>query len=214
MAPVTETAEQEKERERREAILLLFLYLLQHTQDHLTRSVTAYLSGSISIHTLVTQYTSYLQGAHTMATHYGRQLAGVSVPLGDGDAQFAATIMQGQAPYITRLITQLGDGEFTLVDGALTDGMASRILQYVLRCRATALEAWSLGLPDDTLIERRLGDAVERHCEECPPMVGFYRADAMTQFPGDHSTVCGAFCDCRLLIDGVEVFPFPIGVHP
>ena len=195
---------------RRKALLLLFLLLIDDAFDHLSQSVRAYLIGSANIHVTSARFVAALLGAHTTSAYYGRQAAGVTAPLGQIDHAFAQAVMAGQSQYVTRLVTALADGEYTLTeDKELPGDLRHRLLLYALRLRGTALEAMTLAFPLDTMIERRLGTQVERHCDVCPDLVGFYHAGEMTQWPGDGSTPCLSFCDCRLFVDGAEMFPFP-----
>jgi len=205
-----EQRKRKQEEERRAAILLLFLLLTEDTQASLTRQVTTYLSGSVSVHSLSRTFTGTLMAAHTQATYYGRRLAGVVGPIGEADSQFAASVMQEQAGYITGLLNDLGRSRYPLAeDGSLPGDLAGRIRLYVLRCRGTANEAWSMALPPDTLINWVLGPN-KNHCPSCPEFAAGspYRADALPTTPGSADCICLSACLCRLeTVAGEMAFP-------
>lgn len=195
-----QTDEQRKERERREALILLFLMLMDDTQSHLTQTVTAYLTGQSSIHSTARTFTNTLYSAHTQATYYGRRLAGVTAPLGDPDAQFAQTIMQQQSPYITGLMNDLSTVRYPLTDdGELPGDLRARIQLYARRLRGTGNEAWTVSLPEDTLIYWHMS-AIEDHCETCPERADGspYRAGDLQWTPADGTSECGCNCLCYL----------------
>ncbi len=214
------TDEQRQKREQdekhRAALILLFLALMADTNDHLAQTVISYLTGASSIISTSRTFTDVLYGAHTQASYYGRRLAGVNVPINTADAQFARTVMGEQAPYITRLMTQLANGDLKLADDgvSLTDGLANRIALYAKRVRGTGEEAWRLALPPETLINWALGFA-EEHCPDCPVLAreGPYRADALPTTPGAGDTQCLSACQCFLITtDNQACFPSMQGV--
>lgn len=208
-------AEEDKKRREREALILLYLLLIDDTFNDLTRQITEYLTGSVSIHNLAHSFTGTLIGAHAQATYYGRRLAGARLPPGRTDDAFARTVMHGQGPFIARLMDNLSDGRYQAQpDGGIPDALRLRLWWYAERLRGTTNEAWGFGHPPGTGFLWNLGFNVEQHCDVCPERereshVEPYTAATIPGWPGDFSTPCKGNCDCGVTtVDGDECFPF------
>ena len=217
MASTVETPEEAEKRKRREreALLLLFFFLIQDTRHTLTRAVMLYLAGTLAFGDLSDALASTLTDAHAHAAYLGRRLAGARGPFGAADRQFGATIAFEQAGYLQGLLHDLESGRYAAGDdGELPGDLANRIRLYVLRCRGTALEAWSLALPPDTLINWVLGPNTN-HCPSCPQFAAGspYRADSLPTTPGSADCICLSACKCHLeTLGGATAFPVPEGV--
>lgn len=207
----------EQDKKDRDAILAAFALLLLQSFEQMQSAVLDFSRGTSTLAQLTDALAALLFNGHTEATTLGRQLGGIDGDTEQLDKDFAATIMREQMPYLEGLIADIADGRYSKdivsVEGVLTitGALLQRLKMYVRVMRSTALEAWALAQPGDTMIRWQLG--LTEHCPDCPEIAagGPYRADGLPSYPGDGSTACLANCDCELIVVGGEpAFPFPI----
>jgi hypothetical protein len=120
-------------------------------------------------------------------------------PLEADDRAFASLVMDGEAEYLARFLTDLQAGRYTDADGELKGrAVAARARMYTGKYRGTANEVFVLSSPE--------GDEFAWHqltvepCEDCPRIEagGPYTAEALALIghPGQGRQQCRTNCGC------------------
>jgi hypothetical protein len=153
--------------------------------------------GSLSAAEFGDAMAAILTDAHTRAVVIGRQHAGDTAPEEADDRAFAELVMDGEAEFLSKFVTDLSAGRYRDEDGAWrTQGMQHRAGMYADKLLGTANEAWSLTLPETTLYYWHLGQA--DHCDDCKELQlhSPYTGETIPTWPGKADTLCRTNCRC------------------
>ena len=140
-----------------------------------------------------------LEDGHTESVRLARGLNEDFTPLEADDRAFASLVMDGEAEFLARFLTDLQAGRYTDADGELKGrAVAARARMYTGKYRGTANEVFVLSSPE--------GDEFAWHqltiepCEDCPRIEagGPYTAEALALIghPGQGRQQCRTNCGC------------------
>lgn len=141
------------------------------------------------------------EGGHTDAVLLGRRLAGDQAPNEADDLLFAQLVMDGEAEYLARFLTDIQNGRYTDESGALkVKPIAARARLYTGKYRGTANEVFVLSSDEgETFAWHQL--TVEP-CDDCPVIEagGPYTLEQLAGIghPGQGRQACRTQCGCIL----------------
>jgi hypothetical protein len=143
-----------------------------------------------------------LERGHTESVKLGRNLGGDFADSEPDDLGFAQLVMDGEAEYLARFLTDIQTGRYTDADGALrAKAVRARARMYTGKYRGTANEVFVLSSED--------GEKFAWHqltiepCDDCPRIErgGPYTAEqlAIIGHPGQGRTQCKTNCGCVIV---------------
>lgn len=159
-------------------------------------------SGTYTPREYIERLFALLEDGHTEAVRLGRGLNEDFSPLEDDDRAFASLVMDGEAEFLTRFLTDIEAGRYTNADGELrTRPVVARAKMYTGKYRGTANEVFVLSSPE--------GDEFAWHqltiepCEDCPRIeaAGPYTSEQLASIghPGQGRQKCRTNCGCVLV---------------
>jgi hypothetical protein len=175
-----------------------FADLHADTVSRLEAAAADWAEGLSSARTFADTLDAILLEAHTTAVVIGRTHAGDDTPEEEDDRRFAETVVTEEHTYLQGFREALESGRYTGEDGTRDQAaVAQRANLYAQRLTGTANEAWTLALPEDTLLTWHLG-ASSDSCADCPELAaaGPYTPADLPTVPGKGDTLCGANCRC------------------
>lgn len=155
--------------------------------------------GRLSGREYIERLFALFEDGHAEAVVMGRNLSEDFAPLEEDDRAFARLVMDGEAEYLVRFLSDIERGRYTDDQGQIkTKPVAARARMYTGKYRGTANEVFVLSSPEgETFAWHQL---TLEPCDDCPVLErgGPYTAEqlALIGHPGQGRQQCRTNCGC------------------